>query len=136
MNLRTSAVRLFFPVRAAALRQVTPAIVMAVALAACGSSPSNTGIGADASESLMSFTSHRPASAIASCLASHVGGMHRSTDGATTQLAVGGSAHHYAWSITLTPAATGTLVSVRKASNDDGPVPEPNMRYYIARCTT
>jgi hypothetical protein len=83
----------------------------------------------------MSFTSHRPASAIASCLASHVGGVHRSTDGATTQLAVGGSAHQ-AWSITLTPAPAGTLVNVRKASNDDGPVPEPDMRYYIARCTT
>jgi hypothetical protein len=109
---------------------------MAAALTACGSSPSNTGNEAEASKSLMSFTSHRPASAIASCLASHIGSVHRSTDGAATQLAVGGDEPHSAWSIMLTPAPAGTLVNVRKAPNDDGPVPEPNMRYYIARCTT
>jgi hypothetical protein len=113
------------------------AIVAVAALTACGSSPGNTAR-ADAGDALgtsMSFTSHRSSSAIASCLASRIGSVRRSIDGAATKLAVGGNTQDYAWLITLTPASAGTLVKVRIASDKDGPVPEPDMRFFIARCT-
>lgn len=110
-------------------------------LAACSSAPTasnsagaSPGLASDTSDSAMSFTSRRTPTAIASCLSSRMHGVHRTTGGATTELAIGSGGHDDTWRITLTPAGAGSAVNVRKPSSDDGSVSEPEMRYHIARC--
>ncbi|GLU32409.1 sugar ABC transporter ATPase [Trinickia caryophylli] len=104
-------------------------------LTACGSAPTpsaQTGgapAAARGSDSLMAFTSRRPATAIASCLEDRVHAVRRTAGGTATQLEVG----RQAWLITLAPAGSGTAVNVRRSA-DDGPVSEPEMRFHIARC--
>lgn len=111
------------------------AMLSLAALTACGSAPAPS-TQADAtrfSDSSMTFTSRRSPSSIAGCLTSRIGGVRRSTGGATTSLTIGDGP---AWRITLTPAGHGTTVNVLKASGGGSPVDEPQMRFSIARCTT
>ncbi len=57
-------------------------------------------------------------------------------DQGNTEVIVGSNA----WLVTLTPATFGSVVKavvkVQQSSNDDGGVPEPELRFAIARCTT
>jgi hypothetical protein len=52
-------------------------------------------------------------------------------DQGNTEVVVGSNAYL----ITLTPSAYGSIVKVQQ-SGDDGGVPEPELRFDIARCTT
>lgn len=113
-------------------------LASAATLAACGSAPPAPPNAAQAPTSappFMYFSSQRSPAAIARCLTSHVDGLHKSVADGATELAIG-RADDYAWLITLMPADAGSVVKVQKSPNDDGPVPEPQMRFYIARCTT
>lgn len=105
-------------------------------LAACGSAPNASDSAqsgaAPLSNSTMAFTSRRAPSAIASCLTSRLGSVRRTAGGATTILAIGDGP---AWRITLTPVSQGTTVNVLKSAGSDGPVPEPEVRFHIARCS-
>ncbi|HTJ95647.1 MAG TPA: hypothetical protein VL424_21335 [Pararobbsia sp.] len=40
------------------------------------------------------------------------------------------------WLITLTPSRGGSTVAVQQAPNGSSGIPEPEMRFDIARCTT
>lgn len=110
-------------------------------LAACSSAPTasdgagtSPGLASGASDSTISFTSRHTPTAIASCLSSRMRGVRRTSGGAATELAVGGGGRDDTWRITLTPAGAGSAVNVRKPSSDDGSIPEPEMRFHIARC--
>lgn len=111
------------------------AVFTLIGLTACGSAPTpsaqanNAPAAARGADSTMAFTSRRTSTAIASCLTDRVHAVRQTVGGSTTQLAVGKDA----WLITLAPAGGGTAVNVRKSA-DDGPVPEPEMRFHIARC--
>ncbi|WP_235527417.1 hypothetical protein [Burkholderia sp. Leaf177] len=52
--------------------------------------------------------------------------------GNTSELVVGPNA----WLVTLTPSQYGSTVKVQKSAGDYGRLPEPEMRFNIARCTT
>jgi hypothetical protein len=52
--------------------------------------------------------------------------------GGVSELLVGSNT----WLVTLTPSGYGSTVKVQKSTGDDGRLPEPEMRFDIARCTT
>lgn len=112
------------------------ALLSIALLTACGFAPnaSNSAQSGTApfSNPTMAFTSRHAPAAIASCLTNKIGSMHRTAGGATTVLAIGDEP---AWRITLTPVSQGTTVNVLKSASSDGPVPEPEMRFHIARCS-
>lgn len=51
-------------------------------------------------------------------------------DQGSTELLVGSNA----WLVTLTPSGYGSIVKVQQSASDDGGVPEPEMRFDVARC--
>ncbi|BAN22457.1 hypothetical protein [Caballeronia insecticola] len=99
------------------------------ALAACGSTSSPE---LRASQPVIHVSSARPASDISSCLQRMIPSAQTRRDQGSTELLVGSNA----WLVTLTPSAYGSIVKVQQSSSDDGGVPEPELRFDIARCTT
>lgn len=82
--------------------------------------------------------SHRAPENIANCLQDRLAGVRTHVGNGTTELSVGHGPENDAWLITLTPSNSGygSVVKVQKSPDSDGPVPEPEMRFAIARCTT
>ncbi|SAK75141.1 sugar ABC transporter ATPase [Caballeronia fortuita] len=106
------------------------AVVAGVAtLAACGSTSDPE---LRASKPVIHVSSARAASDISSCLQRMIPSAQARRDQGSTELLVGSNA----WLVTLTPSAYGSIVKVQQSSNDDGGVPEPELRFDIARCTT
>lgn len=68
---------------------------------------------------------------ITRCLQDRASNLRSATLGNATQL---GDGHD--WLITLTPSRGGSIVAVQKAVNASDSIPEPEMRFDIARCTT
>ena len=99
------------------------------ALAAC-SSTSDPEL--RASKPVIHVSSARAASDISSCLQRMIPSAQTRRDQGSTELLVGSNA----WLVTLTPSAYGSIVKVQQSSSDDGGVPEPELRFDIARCTT
>jgi hypothetical protein len=89
------------------------------------------------SEPVVYAQSMRAPDDISSCLRSRLGGLRMHVHDGETELAIGSGAENYGWLITLTPTGSGygTVVKVQKSSDDES-VPEPEMRFDIARCTT
>jgi hypothetical protein len=119
------------------------AVSVVAALTACGTtSPNGTQTSTSASAQqtpgpapLIYFQSKRPPSSISSCLASRISGLQKHVANGTTDLTTGGRSGHYAWLIELTPSGSGSVVKVQKSPGDDDSVPEPEMRFDIARCS-
>ena len=112
------------------LLAVVPA---ALAIAAC-SSPNVQEV--RTSEPVVFVQSQRAPSDISSCLRSRIDGLRMTAGNGSTELTVGHGSENYAWLITLMPSGYGSVVKVQKSPGDDGSVPEPEMRFDIARCTT
>ena len=100
-----------------------------VVLAACSSM---SGPELRASKPVIHVSSVRPASDISNCLQRMIPSAQTRLDQGTTELLVGSNA----WLVMLTPSAYGSIVKVQQSSSDDGGVPEPELRFDIARCTT
>ena len=114
------------------------AVPAALAIAACSSPDVHE---ARSSEPLVFVQSQRAPSYISSCLQSRINGLRMNTGNGSTELRVGRGSENYAWLITLMPSGYGSVVKVQKSPGDespgdDGSVPEPEMRFDIARCTT
>jgi len=105
-----------------------------LAVAACSSAPPNAEL-VRASEPVVFASSNRSPQEIARCMSNRVDGFVEETQGGTTVLTLGRGTDHYAWLITLTPSGAGAVIKAQKSS-DDELVPEPAMRFTIARCTT
>jgi hypothetical protein len=85
-----------------------------------------------ASQPVIHVSSARAASDISSCLQRMIPSAHARRDQGSTEVIVGSNA----WLVTLTPSVYGSVVKVQQSSSDDGGVPEPELRFDIARCTT
>jgi hypothetical protein len=99
------------------------------ALAACSST---SGPELRASKPVIHVSSARAASDISSCLQRMIPSATAMRDQGSTELMVGSNA----WLVALTPSPYGSIVKVQQSSSDDGGVPEPELRFDIARCTT
>jgi hypothetical protein len=101
----------------------------ALALAACSST---SGPELRASKPVIYVSSARAASDISGCLQRMIPSAQTVRDQGSTEVLVGSNA----WLVTLTPSSYGSTVKVQQSSHDDGGVPEPELRFDIARCTT
>ncbi|WP_147432300.1 sugar ABC transporter ATPase [Pararobbsia silviterrae] len=68
---------------------------------------------------------------ITRCLQGHASSLRVANLGGAIQLGDG-----LEWLITLTPSRGGSTVAVQRAMNASEQIPEPEMRFDIARCTT
>lgn len=109
---------------------VSTIVCAAAALAACGTITSGPEL--RASKPVINVSSARAASDISACLQRMIPSSHIVCDQGNTEEVVFGS---NAWLVTLTPSAYGSIVKVQQSSHDDGGVPEPELRFDIARCT-
>jgi hypothetical protein len=85
-----------------------------------------------ASSPLIFVSSRRAPSDVFSCLEDRLPSVSTSKSGSTSELVVGPNA----WLVTLTPSQYGSTVKVQKSDQDYSGLPEPEMRFNIARCTT
>lgn len=102
-------------------------------LAGCSAAPPNAEQVRE-SEPVVFASSTRSPQAIARCMSSRVDGFVEETQGGTTVLTLGRGTDHYAWLITLMPTGTGAVIKAQKSTDNDL-IPEPEMRFAIARCT-
>jgi hypothetical protein len=93
-----------------------------IALAACSSTSEPE---LRASKPVIHVSSARTASDISSCL-------ERMLPSVQTTRNAGSNA----WLVTLTPSGYGSIVKVQKSDGEYGGLPEPELRFDIARCTT
>ena len=100
-----------------------------LALAACGSA---NGPALRASTPLIYVSTNRAPADVFSCLEDKLPSVSTSMAGGVSELLVGRDA----WLVTLTPSGYGSTVKVQKSADDYGRLPEPEMRFDIARCTT
>ncbi|WP_087665270.1 hypothetical protein [Caballeronia humi] len=105
------------------------AVVSLVVLAACSST---SGPELRASKPVIHVSSARTASDISSCLERMLLSVQTIRDSGSTELVVGPNA----WLVTLTPSGYGSIVKVQKSPGEYGGLPEPELRFDIARCTT
>jgi hypothetical protein len=96
-------------------------------VAACGSA---SGPELRASQPVIHVSSARSASDVSSCLERMLPSVRTTRDQGSTELLVGPDA----WLVTLTPYGYGSIVKVQKADGEYGGLPEPEMRFDIARC--
>ena len=99
------------------------------ALAACSSSSVPE---LRASSPVIYVSSHRLLGDVLNCLEDKLPSVSASKLGSASELLVGPNA----WLVTLTPSQDGSTVKVQKSLGDYGGLPEPEMRFDIARCTT
>jgi hypothetical protein len=109
---------------------VSAVLTSVAALAACGSTTSGPEL--RASKPVIYVSSARTASDVSGCLARMIPSAHVARDQGATEVMVGSNA----WLVTVTPSTYGSVIKVQQASSDDGGVPEPELRFDIARCTT
>jgi hypothetical protein len=105
------------------------ASVFLAALAACGSA---SGPELRASAPVIYVSSHRTPADVASCLEDKLPSVSASRVGGVSELLVGSNS----WLVTLAPSGHGSTVKVQKSAGDNDRLPEPEMRFDIARCTT
>ncbi|WP_061126057.1 hypothetical protein [Caballeronia catudaia] len=105
---------------------------MSSGLAALGACSSTSEPELRASKPVIHVSSARAASDISSCLQRMIPSAQARRDQGSAELIVGSNA----WLVTLTPSVYGSVVKVQQSSSDDGGVPEPELRFDIARCTT
>jgi hypothetical protein len=105
------------------------ALSAAFALAACGSA---NGPELRSSIPLIYISTTRSPADVFSCLEDKLPSVSTSKTGGVSELLVGRDA----WLVTLTPSGYGSTVKVQKSADDYGRLPEPEMRFDIARCTT
>lgn len=105
------------------------AVTAAIALAACSST---SGPALRASQPVIYVSSARTASDISSCLERMLPSAQTTRNAGSTELLVGPNA----WLVTLTPSGYGSVVKVQKSDGEYGGLPEPELRFDIARCTT
>jgi hypothetical protein len=98
-------------------------------LAACGSA---SGPELRASAPVIYVSSRRPPAEVASCLEDKLPSVSATRVGGGSELLVGSNV----WLVTLAPSGYGSTVKVQKSDGDSDRLPEPEMRFYIARCTT
>lgn len=110
------------------LSLVVACVGAAGALAACGST---SGPELRASKPVIYVSSARAASDISTCLQRMLPSVQVTRDQGSTELMVGSNA----WLVTLTPSGYGSIVKVQQSTSDDGGVPEPQLRFDVARCT-
>jgi len=108
---------------------VSTAMFAAFALTACSST---SGPELRASNPLIYVSSRRAPSDVFNCLEDRLPSVSTSKSGNASELVVGPNA----WLVTLTPSQYGSTVKVQKSDGDYGGLPEPEMRFDIARCTT
>ncbi|CAB3792705.1 sugar ABC transporter ATPase [Pararobbsia alpina] len=109
-----------------------------VALAACSSAngPGMSGPEVRASAPLIYVQSARQPDDITACLHERVFSVHETSVGSATEIAIGPRSNAVDWLITLTPSGNGSIVKVQKSANASDDIPEPELRFDIARCTT
>jgi hypothetical protein len=117
-----------------------PAVVV---LAACSGAngPGMAGAGLSGaevrtSEPLIYVRSARQPDDITACLHERVFSVHEASVGNATEIAIGQRSSNADWLITLTPSGNGSIVKVQKSVNASDDIPEPELRFDIARCTT
>jgi hypothetical protein len=103
--------------------------VAAIALAACSSASVPE---LRASSPVIYVSSHRQPGDVLNCLEDKLPSVSASKLGSASELLVGPNA----WLVTLSPSQYGSTVKVQKSSEEYGGLPEPEMRFDIARCTT
>lgn len=109
-------------------------LLSTVLLVACSSTTSGPEVRASAP--LIYVQSARQAADITECLQEKVLSMRETSYANTTELAIGPRASHIDWLITLTPSGSGAIVKVQRSSGASDDLPEPELRFDIARCTT
>ncbi|CAM2151752.1 Sugar ABC transporter ATPase [Pararobbsia alpina] len=104
-------------------------------LAGCSSPglppPGSASSGLGGTAPMIYVQSARQPDDITSCLQDRASSLRAANLGNAIQL---GDGHD--WLITLTPSRGGSTVAVQKAANASDRIPEPEMRFDIARCTT
>lgn len=108
------------------LRRIVPFAVLVLAACSSASDPELR-----ASKPLIHVSSARAAADISSCLEGRLPSVATTRVSGVTELRVGRNA----WLVTLTPSGYGAIVKVQK-SDGGGSLPEEEMRFDIARCTT
>lgn len=97
-------------------------------MAACSST---SGPELRASSPLIYVASQRTASYVSNCLEDKISSASESKVGNNVELSIGSNA----WLVTLSPTTRGSTAKVQKSDRSDGGLPEPEMRFYIARYT-
>jgi len=105
------------------------ALAATIALAACSST---SGPELRASKPVIHVSSARTASDVSSCLERMLPSVETTRANGSTELVVGPNA----WLVTLTPSGYGSIVKVQKSEGEYSGLPEPELRFDIARCTT
>ena len=105
------------------------ALAASLLLAACSSTSTPE---LRASKPVIHVSSARTASDISGCLERMLPSAQTTRDSGSTELLVGPNA----WLVTLTPSGYGTVVKVQRSADDYSGLPEPELRFDIARCTT
>ncbi|SAL36940.1 sugar ABC transporter ATPase [Caballeronia sordidicola] len=105
------------------------ALFAGLALTACSST---SGPELRASNPVIFVSSRRAPPDIFNCLEDRLPALSTSKSGGASELVVGPNA----WLVTLTPSQYGSTVKVQKSERDYSGLPEPEMRFNIARCTT
>jgi hypothetical protein len=113
----------------------TAATVALASLSACSSpglpAPGAANAGHVGEAPMIYVQSARQPADITRCLQDRASDLRSASLGNAMQL---GDGHD--WLITLTPSRGGSIVAVQKAVNASDSIPEPEMRFDIARCTT
>jgi hypothetical protein len=104
-------------------------LLIGVSLLAACSSPRAPDTDA-AGGALIFFRSQHPIAGISSCLQRRLPSTRAASAHGATELNANG-----AWLITLTPSPSGSIVAVRPGGSP-GRIPEPEMRFAVARCST
>ncbi|MEJ0002918.1 MAG: hypothetical protein WDN30_04000 [Pararobbsia sp.] len=110
------------------------AVPATASLVACSSAPSGPGVHAAAP--MIYVQSARQPDDISACLQEKVFSMHEASAGSSTELSIGPRASRIDWLITLTPSGDGSIVKVQHSADASDDLPEPELRFDIARCTT
>ena len=110
--------------------QIAARAIALAALSGVAACSATSGPELRASSPLIYIASQRSVSDVFSCLEDKLSAS-TSKVGTSSELRIGSDA----WLVTLSPATRGSTVKVQKSDGSDGGLPEPEMRFYIARCT-
>jgi hypothetical protein len=106
------------------MKKVLLPAVMVLAACSSASGPGMSGPEVRASEPLIYIRSARQPDDITACLHEKVFSVRETRVGSVD------------WLITLTPSGNGSIVMVQKSVDASDDIPEPELRFDIARCTT
>jgi hypothetical protein len=118
------------------MKKVLVPAVMVLAACSSASGPGMSGPEVRASEPLIYVHSARQPDDITACLHEKVFSVRETSVGSATEITIGQRSSTVDWLITLTPSGNGSIVKVQKSVNASDDIPEPELRFDIARCTT